>query len=532
MNRVHIQDYRVVGETLSRIDHSRALTVLLLFKYGEYDQIINLSFNPFDYNDFVSARDALFATEFLRKTDNLPTSVDKKSVALKAFQSADAVCSESNRRLADSVGPDSYYRFGRKIASMFSDFDGEEFLELSGWGPGVTLTLRGRNAHLFNKFNHDGELTPLCNDFIQPWFSKAFPSWKIKPRVFEGNRVITVPKNAKTDRVIAVEPSLNLFFQKGVGGMIRKRLRRFGIDLNDQRHNNRLARLGSKFDRLATIDFSQASDTICYRLVLDNIPWKWFVIMDKLRSPRGVLGDSIFEYEKFSSMGNGFTFELESAIFLAAALAVVEEDHPDRQSVSVYGDDVIIPSDRVDEFTRLCDYLGFKINPHKSYSRGYYRESCGKHYWNGVDITPVYLRSLPTGRKLELYKVHNALVRYSMSICDGYHRDKRFLAVTNFIRSLVRGQKIPDGVGDGGFIVPFDEAVPTRNRRYQAGYNIRHLCFVPSRIHWVSHAVLLTRLYSPSTERSYGNELPEPRAGRYIMQNMYIPSWSAMGPWI
>jgi hypothetical protein len=82
-----------------------------------------------------------------------------------------------------------------------------------------------------------------------------------------GNNVDWVPKNYKTDRTIAIEPDWNMFLQKGLGGLLRRRLRRVGQDLNDQSTNRFCAAVGSIDGSLATLDMSMASDTVAYRLV-------------------------------------------------------------------------------------------------------------------------------------------------------------------------------------------------------------------------------------------------------------------------
>ena len=42
------------------------------------------------------------------------------------------------------------------------------------------------------------------------------------PEVVAGNKIVTVPKNYKTERTIAIEPLLNSVLQKGIGAVIRK----------------------------------------------------------------------------------------------------------------------------------------------------------------------------------------------------------------------------------------------------------------------------------------------------------------------
>lgn len=208
------------------------------------------------------------------------------------------------------------------------------------------------------------------------------------------NRVTFVPKTSTSVRTIAIEPRMSVYLQLGVDGFIRNRLASNGIDLNDQSRNRLLAMEGSLGDHLATIDLSSASDSISLSLVKELLPAPWYDYLCSIRSRYGFMpnGDLI-EYQKISSMGNGFTFALESLIFASIVLACT----PYRRwhYVSVYGDDIICPIEDFDLVTEALHLAGFTVNDKKSFSRGPFRESCGCDAWLGIDITPVYLRRTP-----------------------------------------------------------------------------------------------------------------------------------------
>lgn len=456
---------QVVREYFSALNCSKSLAAWLLFSNDEHEQLLDLEFHPTDYNDVSTARDSLAAVSYLSKADFLNLSFDKSEKAKEKFLKCESECSITNDRLAMGKSHGSeLFSATRKIAAILREFDPEEFIDSCMWGPGATLKIKADRATAATKFDNNVEVTPACYQFCKTWFSDAYPLWS-KHFSFEfhrSNKLVMVPKNSKTDRVIAIEPSLNLWFQKGVGSMIRRRLQRHGIDLNDQSHNQRLSRIGAKFNTLATVDFSSASDTISSVLVAQLLPGDWLQVLCALRSPYGNIADSKIEYEKFSSMGNGFTFELESLIFLALAQAVAGED---ASQCSIYGDDLIIPSKYYDKCIELFAYCGFSINVKKSYATTYYRESCGKHWWNGVDITPLYLKE-KIQNETTSYKAHNAIRRYAHSYL-GYGCDRRFMPVCLFImRSLKARFKrillIPDKIGDGGLISNFDQARPDR----------------------------------------------------------------------
>jgi len=531
-------------DTLSSLDCARSLTVAIMLRYGEYAAIVALSFNPQDYNSLSDARDSLQATELLRKHEDLPTNIDKASVAYESFYLAEVACRETNHRLCSEriFGAGTFLRIQRKIAEVLGQFNPEEMFDLGGWGPGSTVLITRRNATPSKKFGSKLELTaPLyrlltCNNLL----GHSYPLWNPKMHVIEGNKVITVPKNAKTDRIIAVEPSGNLWFQKALGTMIRRRLKRFGVDLNTQERNRELALEGSSNSLLATVDFSAASDTISYQLVLDLLPFSWFQIFDLLRSSRGICQNSLISYEKFSSMGNGFTFELESLIFWAIAKCIVPDDHPMQSKISIFGDDLIIPSEYISLCEEMFRFCGFTINTKKSFSSTYYRESCGGHYWNGADITPVYIRRTLNG--VERMRFHNRLVEYSSRTIGYGFRDKRFRSCISFLASACSTKygTCPIGYGDLGLIKSFDEEAPTYCRSLQRGwFSKRSLITIPISAFKDDALFALSKFYhlwkssgGETGKGLNGNNETLPQRTRYILKKMYFVDWPSLGIWI
>jgi hypothetical protein len=299
----------------------------------------------------------------------------------------------------------------------------------------------------------------------------AYPAFEV------GNRVTTVPKDSSTNRVIAVEPGINLFFQMSIGRSIGLRLRRCGIDLRKQENNQRLAKVGSKTSHLTTVDLSSASDSIATEVVRELIPPLWFNAMDASRSHFGTLRGSLLRWEKFSSMGNGFTFQLESLIFYAVAFCCTEYLGLETFEVSAYGDDVILPSAAFELFSEMMDFYGFRVNYKKSHKDSFFRESCGAHYFFGVDVKPIYLKDRLSSIQ-SVYRLANSIRRLanrrlSGLACDGtfYRVHHRLISETPSALRL----RIPETLGDGGFISNFDESVPSRCRNGVEGYSVCHL---------------------------------------------------------
>lgn len=210
----------------------------------------------------------------------------------------------------------------------------------------------------------------------------------------EGNVMFTVPKTAEIDRVACKEPELNMYCQRAVGEYLRSVLKKKGVDLDDQTVNQELARIGSSTGALATIDLSSASDSVTTQLVTELFPFEWTTLLMDLRSPVTLVRGIAHRNEMIASMGNGFTFELESFIFwiLVRACAYFTQVHG---RINVYGDDIICPVGLRDSVESVLEFFGFSVNPDKSFWDGTFRESCGKHWDSGVDISPFYVKETP-----------------------------------------------------------------------------------------------------------------------------------------
>lgn len=223
----------------------------------------------------------------------------------------------------------------------------------------------------------------------------------------------SVPKDPECDRTIIIGNDCNVFLQRGSGIYIRERLKLRGIDLQDQSRNQRLAKTASVRGDLVTHDAVDSSNRIVTECVRMLLPDRWFRYLNAISERVCILPDgSRHELELFSSMGNGFTFELQSMIYFALAVASMPygADECVRRGVGIFGDDVIIPCDAYPLFLRLLTFFGMEANAAKSYSTGIFRESCGGHYLFGTDATPFYIREpLSPDDPSTIYKFVNEL---------------------------------------------------------------------------------------------------------------------------
>jgi hypothetical protein len=503
---------------LEGIDTPRSLAVWILYRYGEHQQLVDLECDPNLYLDRFRFRSDYAATELLSKSDFLKLDVDRAKVALSKFDLAESRCHDTNVRFRNLSldpsfkGPNVWLLNAtrRKIESILSDFCPEEWFDCSSWGPGSTFHLGGKDTSSVKKFQCETGITRELHLLVDPLIDSAYPLWSehIRKAGFNfsaGNKLTTVPKNAKTDRVIAIEPGLNVFFQLGIGKMISRRLLRSeGIDLSSQERNGLLAFYGSMAGNLATVDFSSASDLISKSVVEELLPPVWFSVLNSCRSMsyRGVDGNWHLA-EKFSSMGNGFTFPLQSLIFTAAALSVCEYVGVSSDYVGVFGDDIVIPRDAYKPFAEFCDFLGFTVNPEKSFSTGLFRESCGTHYFGGLDVKPIYLKKALSDVS-SLFRFANAIRRLAHRWCNSTSCDARFRKAWAYLFGCVPKQirfRIPEGYGDGGFIDNFDISSPSikRAKHWIEGFFVR--CFTDIGVKRDSDdlGLHLDRLFNTST---------------------------------
>jgi len=283
---------------------------------------------------------------------------------------------------------------------------------------GGASTSRGRTvSHPANKFAGEADITEEALDIL-PVLYREVPMFReyttfSQLNVVKGNILFTVPKKTDIDRCACKEPDINMFLQKGVGRHIRRRLRSVGINLNDQSINRAYAHRGSLDGQLATLDLSSASDRISLEVVSTLLPPLWFTYLNCIRSQNVTIDGETYRTEMFSSMGNGFTFELESLIFYALCRATLYfEGIPG--VLSVYGDDIIIPSRAFDIITFVLNKFGFVVNMDKSFHTGDFRESCGGHYHNGEDITPFFLKRKAT-RLTDVIRVANQLRKWAFA---------------------------------------------------------------------------------------------------------------------
>lgn len=420
-NRSHVQLLDIFIELCESVDSLYSRRMATAARERNWSALYSSEILPSEYDNPLSfARDYAVST-FFSKYEG---SVDPKLLHAKAITSfieteervrdvnrflksgshhmgVEGIISDARRKIIQILGNGS--------RSGLCPIRWSEILSGCDWGKGATSSLTADVASLDNKICESRlSVTRRALKYALSYL-RCDTSWTsarlgqpcesatLLPSEFnvcEDGRFATVPKNWKSRRSIDIQPTLNLFFQKGFGSAIRRRLKRHGIDLDDQSRNQLLA---SQAQRLgyATIDLAKASDTVATELVRILLPDTWFEVLNDLRTHSINIDGESYALHKFSAMGNGFTFELETLIFYALAYAVQNEHGSDPDSsIAVYGDDIIISQKYSKRLIDVLTYCGFEVNLAKSFTSGRFYESCGKHFFDGCDVTPFYQKEV------------------------------------------------------------------------------------------------------------------------------------------
>lgn len=397
---------------------------------------------------------------------------DTKTNARNQWLKAEAQCKATNERLRGDHGPVKIPRVVHRAKKLILDCLGgdltddrlREILTKGKHGPGSTLTnscedgevtlyykyntlpysctntganyafIAIADNHQWTQFLESSGRRHVLPDYRAPRAEQLFQLFGSCVEIRDTEKVTYVDKNAKTKRTIGIGGNLDMLCQLGIKSELQNCLLSVGVDLSNQDNNKSMAQQGSEFaylfdgteneNQYSTLDLAMASDTISYELVKLLLPSYWFAVLDDLRFKRGRLDGENVLYEKFSAMGNGFTFPLESLIFWALTKAsILEAGFSAKISdLAVYGDDIIVRKKAYHAVVHTLEWAGFSLNHEKSFYKGWFKESCGGDYFKGQDVRPFYLK-----RKLDtfedIYFLANTVSRFAKlrKLVFGYH---------------------------------------------------------------------------------------------------------------
>jgi hypothetical protein len=439
----------------AQLDCPTSLSLTILARAGQWAEVLAFRVEPEYFADAESYARANMAVCFLKKNPVIPgfSDEDRLRACHNSWRIGEASCYQANERLSPflihsemSSMPAQLLRRARAILlnwlgpcpddndnSLF--YDGAELkrsvptrkglVDVARHGPGTTFSSSVANPTAADKFDEVMSLTRNASFYLwnvagTKWM-EALHERSVRTGVAlrdcinysRGNRFAAVPKTAMTHRGIAIECTLNVYFQLAIGRAIRQSLRRrAGWDLDNAAGVHRkMAQAASIDGSWATIDLSNASDSLCknlVRILLHGTPW--LERMEDLRSTHTFFDKKWHLLEKFSSMGNGYTFELETCVFACLISATLELNGSSGvlgHDLFVFGDDIIVRTEYARSVVAVLGWAGFKVNKEKTFTKGSFRESCGGDFFLGQPVRAFYLKQDLAYGTQTVYTLHN-----------------------------------------------------------------------------------------------------------------------------
>lgn len=291
------QVIHVLEALCDRVSTPVSEAVRSLARAGEWAKLQELRVRPSDYSDGLSYWKDALVVDLLRKCD-LPTDVDKEAVAVRTFWACEAQNYRTNERLTRFLdGSQQWDVPSDEHVAAFISLLRKEVGQVVGTLP-LTLTPRfsqgatyadtGKLTTAPDKMSSRPTITSGARVLLPIWERTMWCRGLVQdrplrsdPRTVRGNIFFSVPKDGKTNRGCAKEPSINVGYQLDVGEQLKVRLKEtVGIDLRDGQEEHRaLAKRASLDGSLSTIDMSNASDTLCVALVQLCFRTDWYELL-------------------------------------------------------------------------------------------------------------------------------------------------------------------------------------------------------------------------------------------------------------
>lgn len=458
---------KVARKFYSSVGSPVALSCLKKLDEGDWLGLVSMTIDPRNYTNANTFRKDYQCVNLLRKAKIDIEGLDRRLIAVNGFYSSEAMCKLTNDSFNRYLNNGPYgsneelscVRILERARAWLKNALGPIPGELHGrFGPGSTFADRDPLVTVPDKLSSRLTTTQDARIFLDPYFTRS--AWMrvlaesdrlLDPETIRGNRFTTAPKDALKDRGICVEPSFNVYLQLAVGRVLKKRIRRVaGYSLNRMPDVHRLmAKLASRQGCHATIDLSNASDTVARNLVRWLLPADWFQLLDMLRSRLTLVKRKWIHIEKFSSMGNGFTFELETLIFASLCFAAGCGEYG--TDFHVFGDDMIVRTEKAADTLAILKFCGFTPNERKTFINGDFRESCGGDFFDGVPVSGHFVKDLPSD-PAEWISLANGLRRMAHEDSERFfqysHIRHAWFACLDNIPSEIRRLRGPAKLGD------------------------------------------------------------------------------------
>ena len=388
------------------------------------------------------------ALAFVSKSNIIDRGVDTELAAKASLVESELKNKETNQRLAP------YHRFSDKnclrkhslinsargyLTNLLGPANVDFRLIFTG---GSTTTARGVDKLVVNKIREKPSMTfSAARHFYSAiWSDPAAYAYAEHHRLIddagaldssafimeEYEEIFFVDKNWKTKRLICLQNTINMSLQKSCADyMKRSLLMKQGVELNTtpDLHSEIIKHGKFRGFKISTIDLKAASDRISKELVRLLLPVDWYILLKDVTHRKWSFGpnETVLSQllpevpERFSAMGNGFTFELETLIFRSICHAVLDSHGIKGQPYSVFGDDIIFPTKYAEELVDVLSFFGFETNNEKTFIDSPFLESCGCDVFYHIDSRAIYYKDFDKGIR-GYYALLNSLRRTSESI--------------------------------------------------------------------------------------------------------------------
>lgn len=390
----------------------------------------------FDQDGSLNDQPCIASIRAIRQVTRLFKKVELPCSSARVSRAFERYVSNDNRVKCTSISyPALFRRVAGYLWSGLEEFSRELYCSPGIFGTGATAEKLKRNER------HSLSEWPERGDYLFPLSYHGSHS-EDDTHSFEGVRmlsdgderpvrVVQVPKTLSAPRIISVEPSYMMLRQQSIAKVTMDYLEKGffkykSIHFTNQSVNRERARLGSLDGSIATIDLKDASDLVSLDLVqniFQTCP-SYLAYLEASRTRVAQMPDkSLVSLGKFASMGSAMCFPVEAMAFLTIVLyslvrqsgrcLSVQHLRELSERVTVYGDDITVPSETAAGVMEDLEAFGLSVNHTKSFTTGFFRESCGGDFYKGVDVTPAYCRQWDFSGDSRDPRVVSALVSLS-----------------------------------------------------------------------------------------------------------------------
>jgi hypothetical protein len=276
----------------------------------------------------------------------------------------------------------------------------------------------------------DGQTSRITDKFypLSDFFSPTPDSFDHESARFSAPHcnLAIVPKDRRGPRVICTQPSWLMWIQQGQWKSMRRTIEtarilqtnrhlvsdvgRCSIKFDKQQQNGGLALESSRTREFATIDLADASDLVSWGLVKFLLNKRNTQFLAASRSTHVKIRGDLVKLHMYAPVGSVMCFPVETLVFwVIATAAILVRDGVTREKLSgsaskflqqnlsevfVFGDDILVRREACELVCERFREIGFKPNKRKTFSEGFYRESCGVDAYYGERLDIVRLQSL------------------------------------------------------------------------------------------------------------------------------------------